>query len=151
MKHLIICSILCVSALFLLSGCSSKTPDNLGLKNGQFASCPESNNCVSSQATDKAHTIAPIDVAHNTPDVVMVNLTNSIQTMFGGKVIKIDGNYLHAEFTSRVMRFVDDMECFYDEPAGVIQIRSASRVGYSDFDANRKRVEVLREIFAKTQ
>jgi len=81
----------------------------------------------------------------------MVNLTNSIQTMFGGKVIKIDGNYLHAEFTSRVMRFVDDMECFYDEPAGVIQIRSASRVGYSDFDANRKRVEVLREIFAKTQ
>lgn len=71
--------------------------------------------------------------------------------MYGGKVVEIKEFYLYAQFTSRVMRFVDDLECYYDKEKGLIQIRSASRIGYSDMGANRKRVEELRTIFAKTQ
>ncbi|MGL1862268.1 MAG: DUF1499 domain-containing protein [Pseudodesulfovibrio sp.] len=150
MKYVIISSILCLIALFALSACSSKTPENLGMADGQFAPCPETNNCVSSQAKDEAHTIAPIK-AHGIPEVVMVDLSDAIESMFGAKVVVIDGNYLRAEYTSKVMRFVDDLECYYDEAQGVIQVRSASRVGYSDMNANRKRVEEVRRIFSIMQ
>lgn len=150
MKYLILCIILCVVALFTLSGCSNKAPGNLGVKNGQLAPCPDKDNCVSSQAQDASHAIEPIK-AHGTPDVVMVDLATVIEEMFGGKVIKLEGNYLHAEFTSRVFRFVDDLECYYDESAGLIQVRSASRIGYSDLKANRTRVEELRRLFTTIQ
>ncbi len=150
MKYITLSLILCVVAMFMLSACTNKVPGNLGLKNGQLSPCPESDNCVFSQATDDAHKIAPIK-AHGTPDVVMVDLTSAIENMFGGKVVTIEGNYLHAEFTSRVFRFVDDLECVYNEQAGLVQVRSASRVGSSDFNANRKRVEELRKLFTTMQ
>lgn len=150
MKYITLALIIVVVALFSLTACSSKTPDNLGMKDGRFAPCPETDNCVSSQATDAEHTITPIK-AHGGEDKVMVDLTNSIESMFGGKVVAVDGPYLHAEFTSRVMRFVDDLECYYNKDAGIIEVRSASRVGYADFKANRDRVEELRTIFEKTQ
>lgn len=150
MKYTIICLALCLVALLSLSACTSKMPDNLGLKNGQLTPCPETDNCVSSQAIDEAHKIAPIK-AKGTPEVVMVDLSSAIENMFGGKVVRTEGNYLHAEFTSRLFRFVDDLECYYDEQAGLIQARSASRVGYSDLKANRKRVEELRKLFTIMQ
>lgn len=150
MKYFFLTLIICVVALSALSGCSGKTPTNLGMIDGKFTPCPESANCVSTQAGDETHHITPIK-AHGSPDVVMVNLASTIESMFGGKIIKIEGNYLHAEFTSRLMRFVDDMECFYNEQEGIIEIRSASRIGYSDFNVNRKRVEELRSLFSKTQ
>ncbi len=139
-----------ISALFILTACSSKTPDNLGMRDGHFAPCPESPNCVYSEAPDDDHKIAPI-AAHGSEDKVMVDLSNAIESMYGGKVIEMKGPYLYAQFTSRVMRFVDDLECYYDKEKGLIQVRSASRIGYSDLGANRKRVEELRTVFAKTQ
>lgn len=150
MKHLIYCLLISVGALLLLPACSSKTPSDLGMHDGKFVPCPETQNCVSSQATDEVHKIAPIS-AHGSPDVVMIDLSDAIESMFGGKVVSVEGNYLRAEFTSRVMRFVDDLECYYDEDAGLIQVRSASRVGYSDFKANRERIEELRKVFSIMQ
>lgn len=150
MKYLIYCVFLGVASLFLLAACSSKAPDNLGITDGRLAPCPETQNCVSSQATDEAHKIAPLKTS-GSAEVVMVDLANTIESMFGAKIIKIEGNYLHAEFTTRIMRFVDDVECYYHEDTGIIDIRSASRIGYSDLNANRKRVEELREKFAQVR
>jgi uncharacterized protein (DUF1499 family) len=59
-------------------------------------------------------------------------------------VIKTEGNYLHAEFRTKLMRYVDDVELFYDERAGLVHVRSASRLGRRDFGVNRARVEKLR-------
>jgi uncharacterized protein (DUF1499 family) len=59
-------------------------------------------------------------------------------------VVRQEWNYLHAEFKSRLMGFVDDVEFTYDEKAGVLHVRSASRLGRRDFDVNRKRVQALR-------
>lgn len=56
-------------------------------------------------------------------------------------------NYFHAEFKSALMGFVDDSEFYHDEREDVIHVRSASRVGYSDFGVNRRRVESIRERF----
>jgi len=59
--------------------------------------------------------------------------------------------YLHVEFRSTLFRFVDDVEFVIDEPQGLIHIRSASRVGYSDLGANRKRMEKIRLAFQQRQ
>jgi len=142
--------IVAVSTLLVLAACSSKAPDNLGMRNGHFALCPDSPNCVSSEASDDEHKVAPI-VMHGTEDKVMVDLANTIESMFGGKVIEIKGPYLYAEYTSRVMRFIDDLECYYDKENGLIQVRSASRIGYSDWNANRNRVEELRKLLTHTK
>ena len=55
--------------------------------------------------------------------------------------------YVHAVFKTRLLRFRDDFEARLDADAGVIQVRSASRLGYSDLGANRRRVEAIRAAF----
>ena len=56
--------------------------------------------------------------------------------------------YLRAVFKTRLMRFRDDFEARLDAEAGRIHVRSASRLGYSDLGANRKRVEALRSAWS---
>lgn len=130
----------------LLQGCSSHMP-NLGVSNGKLAACPSSPNCVSSQApvSDKYY-IEPIVLkgsnvfAH---DKVLAVLESSKRT----KVVVNEENYIHAEFTSLVFRFVDDVEFLFSQERDgevSIDIRSASRVGHSDFGVNRKRMEDIR-------
>lgn len=62
-------------------------------------------------------------------------------------VITNSGDYLHAESTSQIWRFVDDVEFRYDSIAGAIQVRSASRLGKGDVGVNRKRVEGIRKVW----
>ena len=61
-----------------------------------------------------------------------------------------DPHYIHVECTSLIFRFVDDVEFLFDEDKKLIHVRSASRVGYSDLGANRKRVEAIRQQFVKS-
>ena len=67
--------------------------------------------------------------------------------MRGSHIITASETYLHAEFRSLIFRFVDDLELLVDPVAGVIDVRSASRLGRSDFGVNRRRVEELRRRF----
>lgn len=143
MKYLLILISLCVLCVMFL-GCSGKRPDSLGAKDGRLASCPDSPNCVSTQSNDEEHSISPIRVGGNL-DAVMAKANAAIVSM-KGNVIKNDGAYLHAEFTSKIIRFVDDLECIYIEDEGLLHVRSASRVGYSDLGVNRKRIEQLRSL-----
>jgi uncharacterized protein (DUF1499 family) len=112
-----------------------------------LAPCPASPNCVSSLAADAAHHIAPIAFSGD-PAQAMRRLRAVIEAMPRTRIVADSGTALRAEFTSRLFRFVDDVDCVVDAPAGVIQVRSASRVGYSDLGANRKRVEAIRAAFA---
>jgi uncharacterized protein (DUF1499 family) len=128
--------------LFSFSG---KQPTNLGVKDGKLAPCPNSPNCVSSQAptSDQEHAIAAI-AYKSSPTQAMANLKGIIQGMERTKVVNETNDYLYAEFTSALMGFVDDVEFYLDQPAGVIQVRSASRLGKSDLGVNRKRVDEIR-------
>ena len=135
-------------ALFLLLpvvliGCQSLRPANLGTHDGKLAPCPSSPNCVSSQSPDDAHRIAPLTYSGRAADA-MKKLTAIVQTFPRTSVITISDSYLHAEFTSAIFRFVDDLEFLVDETAEVIHVRSASRMGYSDLGMNRKRIEQIR-------
>ena len=67
-----------------------------------------------------------------------------LESMRGASVIATGPNYLYAEFRTPILRFVDDVEFFFD--GKVIHVRSASRLGRRDFGVNRKRIEQLRSL-----
>jgi len=71
--------------------------------------------------------------------------------MDGAKVVKSEPDYLYAQFTTKLMKYVDDVEFWYDPAAKVIQVRSASRVGRGDLGVNRKRIEAVRSALEATK
>ena len=127
----------------LVIGCTGVRPANLGIKDGKLAPCPSSPNCVSSQGSDKAHAIEPLSFT-GTVAGAHEALRKIILSMKRSHIITDTGSYIHAEFTSAIFRFVDDVEFWFDESAKVIHVRSASRLGSSDLGVNRKRVEEIR-------
>jgi uncharacterized protein (DUF1499 family) len=124
---------------------SWKRPDNLGVRDGRLAPPKRTPNCVSSQAdpADAEHYIAPIAFKGDTP-AAMAAVRKAVEGMTDTTIIRAGGDYLYAEYRTRLMRFVDDVEFLHDAKAGVIHVRSASRLGRRDFGVNRARVEALR-------
>ena len=122
---------------------SWKRPANLGVRDGRLAPCRRSPNCVSSQAdpSDREHYIAPIAFAGS-----MQQLRRAIEALALATIVEEKGNYLYAEFRTPILRFVDDVELYYEKTSSLIQVRSASRLGRRDFRANRNRVEQLRAL-----
>jgi uncharacterized protein (DUF1499 family) len=118
-----------------------RRPDNLGVKNGRFAPCRRSPNCVSSQADpiDKEHYIAPIEFRGS-----MQSLRAAIAELPLANIVAAEGDYLYAEFRTPILRFVDDVE--FLKAGELLHVRSASRLGRRDFKANRTRVEQLRAL-----
>jgi uncharacterized protein (DUF1499 family) len=130
----------------MVAGCAGPRPERLGVADGKLTPCPSSPNCVCSQSQDKLHAIDPI-AYEGPPEAAWTRLITVIRSMKRAKVVRTDEGYLHVEFTSAVFRFVDDVEFYLDATQSVIQVRSASRLGYSDFGVNRKRVETIRMLF----
>jgi len=105
--------------------------------------CPNSPNCVSSQAADSDHYIAPFKIKGK-PEDAFAALKKALSEQSRTVITEASDTTLHAEATSLIFRFVDDVNAILDAESGMIQVRSASRVGYSDFGVNRRRVEALR-------
>jgi uncharacterized protein (DUF1499 family) len=121
-------------------------PPNLGmhlssLGGGQFAPCAPTPNCVSSQASDGEHQIAPI-IYQGNANQVWADLAQVVARLPNTTIVTQSENYLYAEFTSHLMGFVDDVEFYLTD--GAIQVRSASRLGESDLGVNRQRIETIR-------
>lgn len=124
--------------MFQQASQSQKMTPALGLVDQQFTDCPESPNCVSSFARDLQHGIPSL-----TGDLEdFAALATFIAETPGADIMELTPNYLRATYKSGFFGFVDDLELQFD--GSRIQVRSASRVGYGDFDANRNRVESLR-------
>ena len=109
----------------------------------QLPACPSSPNCVSSQATDAGHFIAPFKITGNVEEA-WAALKKALISQSRMVITNETGDTLHAQATSLVFRFVDDIDAILDTEAKLIHIRSASRTGHGDFGVNRKRVEMLR-------
>jgi len=125
---------------------AGKRPTHLGVAAGKLAPCSNKPNCVNSQAETDTHQIAPLSYSGASAQA-MIHLKEVIEAMARTRIITVTDNYLYAEFTSRILRFVDDVEFWLDADAQVIHVRSASRVGYSDLGVNRQRVERIRAQF----
>lgn len=137
-----------VIILITVTGCSGVKPD-LGIENGELMPCPKTPNCVSSQAADEKHYIQPIHYTGAQQDA-QHRLLQILASEKRAKIITAEQNYIQVEFTSALFRFVDDVEFHFPEvqvAQKVILVRSASRVGSSDFGVNRKRIEMIRNKF----
>ncbi len=122
---------------------SGKRPSDLGVNNGRLKPCPASPNCVCSYDQDATHAIAPLTY-QSSPTEAMAALKQVIQSIERTEIITESADYLYAEFTSKLMGYVDDVEFYLDPTAKVIQVRSASRLGQSDLGVNRNRIELIR-------
>ena len=137
---------LVIVALFVL-GYRSHSGEAPGLAEGRLQACPDSPNCVSSEAeSDAAHYIEPLIYSADQAAQVVPRLKMIIREL-GGSIQAEKADYLAATFTSTVFRFVDDLELRIDTEQNTIHLRSASRVGRSDLGANRKRMVRLKNAF----
>jgi len=123
----------------------TSTPAAAAATEKKLPLCNNSPNCVSSQAkiADKQHYIAPFEIKGD-PEQAWAALKDAIIRQSRMVITHETHDALHAEATSLVFRFIDDINAILDADAQLIHIRSASRVGHSDFGVNRKRIEALR-------
>ncbi len=108
--------------------------------------CPDSPNCVSSLSDNDKHFIKPFEYSDSVENARQ-KLIDILENSRGVRLARIESDYLHAEFRSSIFRFVDDVEFYFPAEGSIIHVRSASRMGYYDFGANRRRTERLRAAF----
>ena len=114
--------------------------------NGDNMDCPNSPNCVSSLASTPSHFIAPL-IFKDRPELAMQRLKKVLMTEKRVTIITERSDYLYGEIRSFVFRFVDDIEFTLSIENKIFQVRSSSRIGYSDFGVNRRRIERIRKKF----
>ncbi len=134
--------------LMSLLSCSGQRPTNIGITDSKLSACPASPNCVSSDASDETHNIPPFQLVEVTTDTWQV-IRQAVLELPRTEIITETTNYIHAECSSAVFGFVDDLELHLRVSDNSIAIRSASRLGHSDFGVNRKRIETLRNSLMK--
>jgi uncharacterized protein (DUF1499 family) len=130
---------------------SGRMPTDLGVRDGKLKAPARTPNSVSSQAElwpdaplkDDAR-IAPIAVPQGDAKVTLARIAQIVEDLPGAHIVERRDDYLYVQCTTALMRFVDDVEFWADPAAGVVQVRSASRVGRKDFGVNRARIESIR-------
>lgn len=136
--------------IFGLRAFTGKQPTNLGVHNGKLAPCPDTPNCVSSQSQDETHAIAPLTFNTN-PDKAFTDLKSLVQGIDRTRIVSEAKDYFYAEFTSKILGFVDDVEFYLDRDKNMIHTRSASRLGEGDFGVNHQRIETIRAELQKLE
>ena len=125
---------------------SGRRPADLGVHEGRLKPAPPTPNCVNSQSAAGYSSIAPLAYAGD-GKAALARLHALVAAMPAARVIEFRADYIYAEFTTKWLGFVDDVEFYLDERAAVIHARSASRLGRKDFGVNRQRVEAIRLAF----
>ncbi|RPH81119.1 MAG: DUF1499 domain-containing protein [Nitrospiraceae bacterium] len=110
--------------------------------------CPSSPNCVSTQGQDEGHSISPFRYRKSRAEAKEA-LKEVIRSLPRTKLVEEDASYLHYEFTSLLLRFVDNVEFLFDDDTKTIHFRSASRTGYGDLGVNRARMEQVRALVSQ--
>jgi uncharacterized protein (DUF1499 family) len=142
-----VCAVVAWALIMFTLSALAKKPDDLGVKEGRLAACPSSPNCTCSQDTDE-HAIEPFAFTGEPADA-WAKLKRVLAEHPRTRIVSESDDYLHAECTSLLFRFVDDVEFLMDREKRLIHVRSASRAGRSDLGVNRKRVEQMRQAFAE--
>ena len=132
-------------------------PTDLGVRDGKLKPPSMTENSVTSQAAlypdhpqGKYADIAPLRLKGDGP-ATLAKIKAVVESMDGAKAVKSEPGYLYAQFTTKLMKYVDDVEFWFDPAANLIQVRSASRVGRGDMGVNRKRIEAVRAALEATK
>ncbi|MCL6416611.1 DUF1499 domain-containing protein [Aestuariirhabdus sp. Z084] len=134
-----------ITVTLLLAACGGTQAIKLGVEENRFLPCPESPNCVSSDAQNEEQQVAAFTLAVD-PATAWIATKEAVSILPRTKLIELNEHYLHAESESSLLGFIDDLQLHLRPEDGIIAVYSASRTGYSDFGVNRERVENLRAI-----
>ena len=144
-------AVLVGAQLGLLAG---SPPVGLGVAEGRLQPPSATPNSVSSQARlypdhpQRAYaSIDPLPLKHGDPVASMRTLVELLQTTPGLTLVGQGPGYVHAQAQTRWLKFVDDLEFWFNPATGVIELRSASRLGRKDFGVNRQRIEAIRQAY----
>jgi uncharacterized protein (DUF1499 family) len=151
--------LIALAVLVLLAGrlglLKGKAPQGLGVADGKLKRLSRTPNCVSSQADlwpDSLQCsyarIEPLALKGDGATTI-AKLAAVVEALPGAKIVERRGDYLYAQFTTAIMKFVDDVEFWFDPQTQVVQVRSASRVGRKDFGVNRGRIEAIRAALSR--
>jgi uncharacterized protein (DUF1499 family) len=121
--------------------CAGKPPTTIG----NFTDCPKKPNCVSTKNSYSKSYIEPIRYTGSRVEAIKI-IFLTIEFFEESRVKNAKDNFIYVEFVSEIFGFVDDVEFYFNKP-GVIEFRSASRIGYSDLGVNRNRMESIRSKF----
>ena len=129
---------------------NSKVPSDLGVINGKLAEMPKSPNAVSSQTDDPEKMVDPFpfrgDLTSSRERIIKI-----LQKLDNIEILTEKEIYIHAVSTTHRMKYRDDLEFYFDEKAGLVHYRSASRVGYSDMGLNRERYNSLLKLYLQEE
>jgi len=120
-----------------------------GIINGKFKLCPKTPNCVSTMAPkEDKHYISPISYYSSQEEAVekIIQIINSFKR---STIIVKEIDYIHAIFSTKLLKFKDDVEFYFDDQNKIIHFKSASRIGSSDLGTNRKRMEKIRKLYSR--
>lgn len=140
LRRLVFLGLLAIGLMYGMSMMATP-PDDLGVRNGRLAPCPDSPNCVSTMTDSVEHRMEPVSIPQGIEPLEIVSRIMADQPRM--KQVSEQPRYLRYEATSLIFRFVDDVEFLVAD--GQLHFRSASRVGHSDLGANRRRMERIRE------
>jgi uncharacterized protein (DUF1499 family) len=127
-----------------------KRPTNLGVKDGKLAPCANMPNCVSTQTVDPRHQIEPLHYSTSQSEA-QATLSEVVRSMERAEIITEEPGYIYAEFRTKGMGYVDDVEFAFDPETQIIHFRSSSRLPYSDWGVNRRRMEQIRAAYTAVQ
>lgn len=133
-----------------LGGLAGQQPTDLGVRQGRLKPPSVTPNSVSSQAQlypthprSAEALVAPLGRAGEAR-ATLAQVAELVRAMPDARVVTQRPDYLYVQYTSRWLKFVDDVEFWADPETQLLQVRSASRLGRRDFEANRQRVEAIR-------
>ncbi len=144
MKKILKVSIGPLMLITILYGCSGNPTEHNNSDSSGLLDCPDTPNCVSSLAKNPKYRVEPFNL-NKDPKTSWDIVKKTVELLPGTKVVSEDNSDIHAECKSMIFRFVDDLTLHLTPSKGIIHIRSASRIGYSDLGVNRRRVETLRK------
>ncbi len=148
---LVVGALFVIISLYWLSKNQPATAEvNIGVQDGQLVPCPETPNCVSTQADpqDETHYAEPVPFSGQ-PEELLTFLEDWISEQPRAEVQSRNENYLHAVFASKTFGFKDDLELFIPDGSKLVHIRSAARVGRSDMGVNRARYQTIRDLLSE--
>lgn len=134
--------------LLLEWGPARALKENTEMHNSRFSPCPDTPNCVSSRDQGGGHAIEPLHYQGGMVEAKAV-LLEVLRSFERTEVVEDSDGYVHAVFRSLVFRFADDVEFEFDDVKKRVHMKSASRAGYWDLGANRRRCESIRAAFSR--
>jgi uncharacterized protein (DUF1499 family) len=102
--------------------------------------CGDKPNCVSSFETRKDFTISSLKNVNGSWDEIKSQILSILKSMGSNQIHESEKNYLHVIFTTKLMRYKDDVYFWWNPETKELHFKSESRTGYWDMNANRKRL-----------